>query len=192
MNTGVTKSLPRAGLGSPSALRAGVDQETFSASSRACQDPWGLESNGENQIKERPMYSMERYGMVAARVLVAMIFMMTTLNVIGQTFAEHEMAAQGVPASLIPVLIVAARALQLVAGVGLILGIYPRISALALLLFLIPATLLGHAFWQAVGTSLYPVQLINFFKNVCMAGGLIFIIAARSQPVLLPRPRRAD
>jgi len=139
------------------------------------------------------MHSIERYGMVAARVLVAMIFMMTALNIIGQTFAEHEMAAQGIPASLIPALIVAARALQLVAGMGLILGIYPRISALALLLFLIPATLLGHAFWQAVGTSLYTVQLINFFKNVCMAGGLIFIVATRSQPVLLPRrPMRAD
>jgi putative oxidoreductase len=138
------------------------------------------------------MYSMERYGMVGARVLVAMIFMMTALNIIGQTFAEHEMAAQGVPASLIPALIVAARALQFVADMGLVLGIYPRISALALLLFLIPATLMGHAFWQAVGTSLYPVQLINFFKNICMAGGLIFIVATRSQPVLLPRPARAD
>jgi putative oxidoreductase len=136
--------------------------------------------------------AFQRYIMIAARVLVAMIFMMTAFNIIGQTFAEHEMAAQGVPASLIPALIVAARALQLVAGVGLILGIYPRISALALLLFLIPATLMGHAFWQAVGTSLYPVQLINFFKNVCMAGGLIFIIATRNQPALLPRPTHAD
>jgi putative oxidoreductase len=132
--------------------------------------------------------AFHRYIMVAARIFAAMIFMMTALNIIGQAFAEHEMAAQGVPASLIPALIVAARALQLVAGIGLILGTYPRISALALLLFLIPATLMGHAFWQAVGTALYPVQLINFFKNVCMAGGLIFIMATRSQPVLLPRP----
>jgi putative oxidoreductase len=136
--------------------------------------------------------AFHRYILVAARILVAIIFMMTALNIIGQAFAEHEMAAQGVPASLIPALIVAARALQLVAGIGLILGIYPRISALALLLFLIPATLMGHAFWQAVGTSLYPAQLINFFKNVCMAGGLIFIMATRSQPVLLPRPTHAD
>jgi putative oxidoreductase len=46
---------------------------------------------------------------------------------------------------------------------------------------------MAHAFWQAADTSLYPVQLINFFKNVCMAGGLIFIAAAKDQPVLLPR-----
>jgi putative oxidoreductase len=138
------------------------------------------------------MNSFQRYATVTARVLVAMIFIMCALNIIGQTLAEHEMAAHGVPAILIPALIMAARARKLTAGMGLILGIYPRISALALLLFLIPATLMAHEFWLAIGTALYPVRLINFFKNVCMAGGLIFIIATKSQPVLLPRPTHAD
>ena len=137
------------------------------------------------------MYSTERYAMVAARILVAVIFMMTALNIISQTLAARAMATNGVPASLIPAMLIAARALQLVAGLGLILGIYPRISALALLLFLIPATLMGHAFWQVVGTPLFPIQLINCSKNVCMAGGLIFIMATRNQPVLLPRPTHA-
>jgi len=136
------------------------------------------------------MHSAERYAMVAARVLVAMIFMLNGLNIIGQTLAAHELAAYGAPASLIPSLIIAARTLQLVAGTCLILGVYPRISALALLLFLIPATLMAHPFWKALGTSLYQVQLINFSKNVCMTGGLIFIIATSSQPVLLPRSKR--
>jgi len=94
---------------------------------------------------------MERYGMVAARVLVAMIFMMNALNIIGQTFAAHEMAANGVPASLIPALIVAARALQFIAGMALMLGIYPRISALALLLFLIiPANRANRAGYEVI------------------------------------------
>jgi putative oxidoreductase len=159
------------------------------SSSLAARD---LAPAGTTATSEPATSAFYRYIMVAARILVAMIFMMTALNIIGQTFAEHEMAAQGIPASLIPALIVAARALQFIAGIGLILGIYPRISALALLLFLIPATLMGHAFWQAVGTSLYPVQLINFFKNVCMAGGLIFIMSTRSQPVLLPRQTHGD
>ena len=138
------------------------------------------------------MTPFQRYVMVAGRVLVAMIFMMTALYIIGQTFAEHELAAHGVSPRLIPVLILAARALQLFAGLGLTLGIYPRLSALGLLVFLIPATLMAHEFWLAAGTSLYTVQLINFFKNVCMAGGLLFIIATKNQPVVLPRPTDAD
>ena len=137
------------------------------------------------------MYSNERYVMVAARIFVAVIFMMNALDIIGQSLAAHEMAMYGAPAALIPLLIMAARALQLIAGLGLILGIYPRVSAVALLLFLIPATLMAHDFWQAVGTPLYQVQLINFFKNLCMAEGLIFILATKNQPVLLPRPTPA-
>ena len=133
---------------------------------------------------------MERYTLIAARVLISIIFLLNGLDVIGQTLAAHEMAAHGVPVSLVPSLIMGARALQLIAGTCLVLGIYPRVSAIALLLFLIPATLMAHAFWKVEGTPLYMVQLINFFKNVCMAGGLVFIAAAKDQPVLLPRSTR--
>ena len=136
------------------------------------------------------MNSSERYAMIAARVLIATMFLLNGLNIIGQSLAAHELALYGAPASLIPALILAARALQLTAGSFLILGIYPRISALALLLFLIPATIMAHSFWQSIGTPLYQVQLINFSKNLSMAGGLIFVIATRSQPVLLPHPNR--
>src|ERR1700728_890941 len=136
------------------------------------------------------MHSIERYAMVAARVLVAAIFMMTGFNIIGQAVAAHERATQRIPVGLIPLLIDAGRGLQLIAGTGLILGIYPRICALALLLFLIPATIIGHAFWETIGTPLYPAQLINFSKNLCMAGGLIFIMATRNQAVLVPRSNR--
>ena len=136
------------------------------------------------------MNSSERYAMIVARVLIATMFLLNGLNIIGQSLAAHELAVYGAPASLIPALILAARALQLTAGSFLILGIYPRISALALLLFLIPATIMAHSFWQSIGTPLYQVQLINFSKNLSMAGGLIFVIATRSQPVLLPHSTR--
>jgi putative oxidoreductase len=119
-----------------------------------------------------------------------MMFLLNGLNIIGQSLAKHELAAYGAPAGLIPGLIIAARALQLIAGTCLILGIYPRVSALCLLLFLISATLMAHAFWKVIGTPLYPAQLINFSKNMSMAGGLIFIIAAQRQPILWPRPTR--
>jgi putative oxidoreductase len=68
---------------------------------------------------------MERYSLVAARILISIIFLVNGLNIIGQTLAEHEMAAHGVPVSFVPVLIMGARALQLIAGTALVLGIYP-------------------------------------------------------------------
>ncbi len=133
---------------------------------------------------------MERYALITARVLMSIMFLLDGLNLISQSLAVHEMAAHGVPASLIPLMILGAQALQLVASLGLIFGIYPRLAALALILFLIPATLMAHAFWQAAGTPLFTVQLINFCKNVCMAGGLLFLAATKDQPVRLPRATR--
>jgi putative oxidoreductase len=133
---------------------------------------------------------MERYVLITARVLMSIMFLLNGLNLISQSLAIHEMAAHGVPASLIPRMILGAQALQLVASIGLIFGIYPRLAALALILFLIPATLMAHAFWQAAGTPLYTVQVINFFKNVCMAGGLLFLAATKNQPVRFPRSTR--
>jgi hypothetical protein len=79
-----------------------------------------------HQLAQLPLNCFQRYSMVAARVLIATIFMMTALNIIGQSFAVHELTASGVPPHLVAVLVMAARALQLVAGLGLILGIYPR------------------------------------------------------------------
>lgn len=146
--------------------------------------------SGEDNFSKGYSIDMERYSLIAARTLVSIIFLLNGLNIIGQTLAVHEMAVHGVPVSLIPTLIMGARALQLIAGTALVLGIYPRVSAIALLLFLIPATLMAHAFWEVAGTSLYMVQVINFFKNVCMAGGLVFIAAAKDQPVLRLRKTR--
>jgi putative oxidoreductase len=62
----------------------------------------------------------------------------------------------------------------------------------ALLIFLVPATLLGHAFWQVAGTGSFIPQLINFLKNTAMIGGLLFIGATQSQPTLFPRTLRAN
>jgi putative oxidoreductase len=68
---------------------------------------------------------VERYTLIAARVLISIIFLLNGLDVIGQTLAAHEMAAHGVPVSLVPSLIMGARALQLIAGTCLVLGITP-------------------------------------------------------------------
>jgi putative oxidoreductase len=133
---------------------------------------------------------MERYVLITARMLMSIMFLLDGLNLISQSLAAHEMATHGVPASVIPLMILGAQALQLVASLGLIFGIYPRLAALALILFLIPATLMAHAFWQAVGTPLFTVQMINFLKNVCMTGGLLFLAATKDQPVRLPRSAR--
>jgi putative oxidoreductase len=116
---------------------------------------------------------------------VAIVFLLNGLGVIDQARAAKELVESGAPAGLVPYLMLSARTLQVVAGLGLTFGIYPRIAAVALLAFLVPATFVAHAFWKSAGTDAFTPQLLNFCKNACMAGGLLFIAATRSQPALL-------
>src|SRR5713101_3412886 len=74
----------------------------------------------------------------------------------------------------VPTLIMAGRALQLVAGIALVIGWHERIAALLLALFLIPATLTAHDFWASPGPE-FQGQLVNFLKNLAMFGGLCFV-----------------
>jgi len=132
------------------------------------------------------MNSFQRYAFAAARVLVAVIFLASGFGIIPQALAAKELADHGTPAALVPLFMLAGRTIEVVGGVGLIMGVYPQIAAIALIAFLVPATLVGHGFWQAVGTPAYIPQLLNFLKNAAMTGGLLFIAATSNQLTLFP------
>ena len=61
---------------------------------------------------------------------------------------------------------------NLVGGLALATGRFPRLAALGLALNLAPTTYVGHAFWKAPADQKV-VQQINFFKNVSLLGGLL-------------------
>jgi putative oxidoreductase len=79
-----------------------------------------------------------------------------------------------------------------VAGLTLALGIYPQVAAVALSIFLVPATFVAHQFWQVVGTASFSLQLLNLSKNTAMMGGLLLIAATQLQPTLLPAHSQSD
>ncbi len=138
------------------------------------------------------MNPLQRYALTISRALVAMIFLLNGLGIVSQAMAAKELIEHGASAGMVPYLMLSARALEVVAGLGLAFGIYPRPAAVALLAFLIPTTLPAHAFWLVAGTAPFTVQLLNSLKNTAMAGGLLFIGATQSQPTLLPRSSKSD
>jgi putative oxidoreductase len=138
------------------------------------------------------MNSFQRYALTLSRVLIAIVFLLNGLGIISQAIAAKELIEHGAPAGLVPLLMLCARTLEVVAGLSLAFGIYPRLAAVALAAFLVPSTLIGHAFWQVAGTASFTMQLLNFLKNTAMLGGLLFIAATESQPTLHPRTSRSD
>jgi putative oxidoreductase len=67
-------------------------------------------------------------------------------------------------------------AVQVAAGVTLALGIFPRLSALALAGTLIPTTLAGHRFWEEEDEAARAQQTMQFLKNAAMFGGLLLLV----------------
>jgi putative oxidoreductase len=138
------------------------------------------------------MNFFQRNVLALSRVLIAIIFLLNGLGIISQTLAAKALIEHGAPVSLVPFLMLCARTLEVVAGLSLAFGIYPRLAAVALVAFLVPSTFIGHAFWQVAGTGSFTMQFLNFLKNTAMVGGLLFIGATQSQPTLLPRTSRSD
>jgi hypothetical protein len=95
------------------------------------------------------------------------------LGIISQAAAAKELVEHGPPASLVASLMLIARTIEVVAGFSLAFGIYPQLTAVAILAFLFPATLTAHASWQVACTASFTVQLLNFFKNTAMMGRLL-------------------
>ncbi|MEV7794649.1 DoxX family protein [Streptomyces sp. NPDC087512] len=83
-------------------------------------------------------------------------------------------------------------AVQVVGGIMLGLGRFPRLSALAIAATLVPTTLAGHRFWESDEPGDRTQQRIHFLKNLSMLGGLL--IAADDTggaPSLMWRGRHA-
>ena len=130
------------------------------------------------------MEQSARYGLFTARILIVVVFLLNAFGIIDQSIPAHELMQRGAPAKLVPIIMLSGRALELIAGFALAFGILPRLSAIALFVFLVPATFVSHSFWLAAGTPAFQGQLINFCKNTAILGGLLFIAATPGQPRL--------
>jgi len=84
----------------------------------------------------------------------------------------------------------AAVAVLLLGSIALILGIYPKITALFLIAFVIVATATTHLYWNFPDPA-RRMQEINFFKNVGLIGGLLVYMASGAGSWALRNGNRA-
>lgn len=109
--------------------------------------------------------------MAIARVLMALIFILSGLSKLGAADAVRGyMEAMGVPGALLWPTI----AFEIGAGVLVALGYRTRVIALLLAGFcLVTAAIFHHQFADQI-------QMIMFLKNVAMAGGFLLLAAVGS------------
>jgi putative oxidoreductase len=112
---------------------------------------------------------------LVGRILLATLFILSGFGKIaGYEGTAGYMASKGMP--LVNLLLPAAIAVELGGGLLLALGYKARWVALAIFLFLIPTTLIFHAFW-GIDPKEAATQQINFLKNVSIMGGMLMVFA---------------
>jgi putative oxidoreductase len=62
-------------------------------------------------------------------------------------------------------------------GLLILFGLKLRYAAILMILFVIVATLIRHRYWEFTGADL-TAQTTNFWKNVTIIGGLLFMFLA--------------
>lgn len=104
---------------------------------------------------------------LAGRILLAALFLLSGLGKIGAYAATAGyMASVGVPGALLPVVI----AVEVIGGLALILGWQTRIVAFLLAGFTLLSALIFHTHFAD------QVQMIMFWKNVSITGGLLLLV----------------
>lgn len=114
------------------------------------------------------MTKLHDFSELTGRILIAAIFIISGVGKIGgYAGTQGYMEAMGVPGALLPLVILA----EVGGGLLVVLGLWTRLSALALAGFSLLSALLFHA---NLGD---PMQQIMFLKNVAIAGGFLFLFA---------------
>lgn len=71
--------------------------------------------------------------------------------------------------------------LLLIGGLSILLGVYPTIGVIALVLFLLPVSFMTHAFWKIQDPQMKMGERVNFLKNGALLGATLMLFA-------LPQP----
>jgi putative oxidoreductase len=131
------------------------------------------------------MSGLRAWGLLLGRILLAYIFVVDGYGKIGNFAGTAKyMAAKGMP--LVEPLLVAAIAIEFGGGLMLAAGWKARWAAWAIFLFIIPTTLIFHAYW-AVPPEQVMAQTIQFQKNLAIMGGMLYVALAGPGPLSLDK-----
>lgn len=112
---------------------------------------------------------------LVGRILLAAIFVSSGFQKIGG-FAGTAgyIASKGLPLPEVGAAI--AIAVEIVAGIALIVGFKARWAALALAIFTLATALLFHNYWTLPADKQF-VDMLMFWKNLAITGGLLIVFA---------------
>jgi putative oxidoreductase len=118
------------------------------------------------------------FGEIAGRVLLATLFLLAGISKLSAYSATTAyMSSAGVPGVLLPAVIVT----ELGGALAIILGWRTRVVAALLAGFSVLTAFIFHNDFAD------PMQMINFLKNLSIAGGLLLLVVNGAGPLSIDR-----
>jgi putative oxidoreductase len=127
--------------------------------------------------------SLARFAELAGRVFLSALFLLSGIGKLGAySGTAAYMASVGVPSGLLPIVI----SLEIGGAIALIIGWQTRVVAFLLAGFTIISALIFHTHFAD------QIQMIMFWKNVSIAGGLLLLVVHGAGPLSLDRRGASD
>lgn len=111
--------------------------------------------------------------LLAARVLLMVLFVLFGWQKLtGFSGTVAYMTSTGAPVPMLSAII--AVVMEFAVGIAIVLGFFTRPLALLLALYTFGTALIGHHYWTMTGMEQY-ANMINFYKNISIIGGLLLL-----------------
>jgi putative oxidoreductase len=123
-----------------------------------------------------------RWVALVGRALYSAIFISAAFGHFSQGTIAYA-ASQGVPLAAVAVPL--SGLLALAGGLSVLLGYRAKLGATLLVLFLVPVTVMLHAFWRVHDPAAAQLDQIMFMKNVSMLGAALVIAYFGAGPLSL-------
>lgn len=118
--------------------------------------------------------------LLIARVLFVALFLGSSLGHLTKTDDMAGYAAsRGVPMAKAATF--GSGLLILVGGLSVLLGVWGDLGALLLVVFLLPTAVLMHAFWRETDPTAKQTEMVQFNKDLALAGAALTFFWAFSQ-----------
>jgi len=123
-----------------------------------------------------PAATVNDLALLIGRVAFAALFLPSGLSKLMNLQAfMYNIDGRGVPFA--PLVAPLGAALEFLGGLALLVGVEVRLASVLLLVFTVAATLIAHRFWEYMPGAAHQMQQTNFFKNVAIVGGFVFLAA---------------
>lgn len=123
--------------------------------------------------------------LLAGRMLFGAFFIVSGINHFTNAGVMSGYArAKGVPGAYLAV--VGTGVMLVLGGLSVLLGLFPVVGLVLIVVFLLPASVLFHDFWTVGDPQARAAEQVNFLKNLALAGAaLVLLYGAADWPLTL-------